>query len=148
MDTTEFELEEIKEFHFHVYFYQKNDESRKSAMELRDKIIKLIEDGFFHPVPNPRVNTEPRGPHLVGSYNVWCPKEHFPRLYSFFLLHRGDHSVLVHPLTREEVVDHTERAVWMGHPFPVDLSELKHMLPEIPAQNIHLGLGYSSPEDK
>lgn len=148
MDLTEYKLEEIKEFHFHVYFFQKNEDSVRFALELRDKIIKLVEKGYFQVVPNPRVNMEPRGPHPVGSYSVWCPKEHFHRLFSFFLLHRGNHSVLVHPLTREDVIDHTERAVWMGPSFPVDTSVLKHTKPAIRPQNTHLGLGYSAPEDK
>ncbi|CAG8643555.1 16309_t:CDS:2 [Funneliformis mosseae] len=140
------EAEEIKEYHFHVYFFQYNEKHRASALALREKISELVEKGFFHPVPYKTVNYAPLGPHLVGSYEVWCPKEHFSRVYSWFLLHRGIHSVLIHPLTKKEVLDHTDRAVWMGDSFPLDLSIL-HDLDQVPLQYPELGLGYSAPND-
>lgn len=58
--------EEIKEFHFHVYFFQTNQENCKSAEELRDKIFKLVDQGFFHVVPLWHINVQPIGPHTIG----------------------------------------------------------------------------------
>uniref|UniRef100_A0A1D1Y892 DOPA 4,5-dioxygenase n=1 Tax=Anthurium amnicola TaxID=1678845 RepID=A0A1D1Y892_9ARAE len=143
---SEEEAEEIKEFHFHVYFFQDNEQNRASALALREKIFELIKKGFFHPVPNAKYNDAPRGPHSIGSYEVWCPKEHFSRVYSWFLLHRGVHSVLVHPLTKQEVLDHSNRAVWMGKPVLLDLTKLSENLDETPLQYPELGLGYSAPK--
>ncbi|CAG8790916.1 8791_t:CDS:2, partial [Dentiscutata erythropus] len=59
------ELEEIKEYHFHVYFFQDNKKSCEAAVALREKILELIKKGFFHPVPYEIVNHEPRGPHTI-----------------------------------------------------------------------------------
>ncbi|CAG8619576.1 2333_t:CDS:2 [Paraglomus brasilianum] len=136
--------EEIKEFHFHVYFFQDNETNKASALALRQRILDLVEEGFFHPVPLGRWNYAPIGPHTIGSYEVWCPKEHFSRVYSWFLLNRGPHSILIHPLTKEEVRDHSERAAWMGTPVPLDLSKLSVELDELPRQYPDLGLGYSA----
>ncbi|KAJ1680123.1 hypothetical protein EV182_000630 [Spiromyces aspiralis] len=114
-------------------------------MRLRKRILELVNMGFFKVVPLSRVNYGPIGPHPMGSYEVWCPREHFPRAFSFFTLYRSGLTVLVHPLTREEVVDHSTRAVWMGTPAPVDLTALSKQLPKVPAQYPELGLGYSIP---
>jgi DOPA 4,5-dioxygenase len=105
----------------------------------------LREAGYFHAVPLATYNDVPRGPHPVGSYEVWCPRERFSRTYSFLATHRGELSVLIHPLTRREVLDHSERAAWLGKPFPLDLSALRELLPSVPLQYPELGLGYSRP---
>jgi len=143
-DVAEACANEIKEFHFHVYFFQDNTESNKSAEALFNKISNLVAAGFFYTMPL-RINRKPRGPHSIGSFEVWCPKEHFSRVYSWFLLNRGPHSVLVHPLTREEIKDHTERVAWMGAPVPLDLSALDPLLDELPKQYPEMALGYSAP---
>jgi len=77
---------------------------------------------------------------------VWCPKEYFCRVYSWFILHRGIHSVLIHPLTKQERLDHSDRAVWMGKPFPLDLTKIPENLDHVPLQYPELGLGYSAPQ--
>lgn len=51
---------------------------------------------------------------------------------------------LIHPLTRLEIRDHTERAAWMGGPLPLNLAVLSHDLGTAPAQYPELGLGYST----
>ncbi|RSH85945.1 uncharacterized protein EHS24_004131 [Apiotrichum porosum] len=136
---------EVKEFHFHVYFFQSNAESRAAALSLRDDILRLTAEGYFHAVPLATYNDVPRGPHPIGSYEVWCPRERFSRTYSYFATHRGKLSVLIHPLTRQEILDHTERAAWMGPSFTLDLSQLRTLLPSVPLQYPELGLGYSRP---
>ncbi|KAG9297489.1 hypothetical protein G9A89_020891 [Geosiphon pyriformis] len=144
----EAETEEIKEFHFHVYFFQDNEENKKSAIALRQKILDLVDLGFFHPVPFKEVNVRPIGPHAIGSYEVWCPKEHFSRVYSWFLINRGPFSVLVHPLTVDVLKDHTSRATWMGTSVPLDLSLLPTTLDHIPLQYPELGMGYSTRDEE
>ncbi|NMS01617.1 DOPA 4,5-dioxygenase, partial [Vibrio parahaemolyticus] len=32
---------------------------------------------------------------------------------------RGDFSVLIHPVSEEELLDHTERAIWLGREIGV-----------------------------
>lgn len=85
--------------------------------------------------------------NLKGSYEVWCPKEYFSRVYSWFILHRGIHSVLIHPLTKEQLLDHSERAVWMGAPVPLDTKKLRPVLNKVPAQYPELKLGYNAPPE-
>ncbi|KAK7049290.1 hypothetical protein VNI00_005891 [Paramarasmius palmivorus] len=153
---------EIKEWHFHIYFHQKNAEEHHAALELRDAVLRLRRDGAFVAVPLFRVNTDPIGPHPVGSYEIWVPSETFSSVFSYLCMNRGKLSILVHPLTREHVItnpyflslcsdhrslqraDHEIRNAWIGPPFPLDLSTLPIKTDELPLQYPSLSLGYSS----
>ncbi|KAI9309044.1 DOPA-like domain-containing protein [Cunninghamella echinulata] len=135
--------EEIKEWHFHIYFFQNNNEQKEAALALRNRVLSLVQGGFFEVVPLHRVNYGPIGPHTVGSYEVWCPTEYFARAFSFFTLNRGDLSILIHPLTKYPLKDHSSRAVWLGHSFPLDLSTLPEIDTEPLGQYPKLKLGYS-----
>ncbi|KAF8894833.1 DOPA-like domain-containing protein [Infundibulicybe gibba] len=136
---------EIKEWHFHIYFHQRNADEHHAAMELRDAVLRLRRDGAFVAVPLFRVNMDPVGPHPVGSYEIWVPSETFSSVFSFLCMNRGNLSILVHPLTREEVrLDHEVRNAWIGPSFPLDLSTLPLRSEEIPLQYPSLQLGYSS----
>ncbi|KAH9020887.1 DOPA-like domain-containing protein [Lactarius hengduanensis] len=134
---------EIKEWHFHIYFHQKNEQEHQAALQLRDAVLRLRRDGAFVAVPLWRVNLAPIGPHPVGSYEIWCPSESFASVFSYLCMNRGDLSVLVHPLTKEERKDHEVRNAWIGPSFPLDLSVLAES-ETIPLQYPSLKLGYSS----
>ncbi|KAL0955747.1 hypothetical protein HGRIS_001962 [Hohenbuehelia grisea] len=135
---------EIKEWHFHIYFHQNNADEHHAALQLRDSVLRLRRDGAFVAVPLFRVNTAPIGPHPVGSYEIWVPSESFASVFSYLCMNRGDLSILVHPLTREERKDHEIRNAWIGPSYPLDLSSLPISSTEIPKQYISLKLGYSS----
>jgi len=140
--------DEIKEWHFHIYFHQRNEAEHSAALALRDAVLRLRRDGAFVAVPLWRVNLDPVGPHPVGSYEIWCPQESFASLYSYLCLNRGDLSVLIHPLTREERKDHETRVAWLGPSFSLDLSMLPVKSVNVPLQYPSLGLGYSSKASK
>jgi len=135
---------EIKEYHFHIYFHQKNEQEHKEALALRDAVLRLRLAGAFVAVPLWRVNEWPMGPHPVGSYEIWCPSVSFSSVFSYLCQHHGSLSVLIHPLTREERLDHSGRSAWIGPSFPLDLSTLPILSENIPLQYPSLGLGYSS----
>ncbi|EPQ50607.1 hypothetical protein GLOTRDRAFT_50391 [Gloeophyllum trabeum ATCC 11539] len=140
---------EVKEWHFHIYFHQHNAEEHAAALELRDAVLRLRRDGAFVAVPLWRVNMEPMGPHPVGSYEIWCPAESFSSVFSYLCINRGELSILVHPLTREEVRwDHDTRKTWIGPSYPLDLSKLPVKSEEVPLQYASLKLGYSSTAPK
>ncbi|KAJ7494406.1 DOPA-like domain-containing protein [Mycena galericulata] len=152
---------EIKEWHFHIYFHQGNAEEHHTALELRDAVLRLRRDGAFIAVPLFRVNTDPMGPHPVGSYEIWVPSETFSSVFSYLCMNRGPLSILVHPITREEATsvrhllpppplililarDHELRRAWIGPSYPLDLTMLPIRSEEIPLQYPSLKVGYSS----
>ncbi|KDQ18644.1 hypothetical protein BOTBODRAFT_29025 [Botryobasidium botryosum FD-172 SS1] len=136
--------EEIKEWHFHIYFFQKNSKAHAAALQLRDAVLRLRRDGAFVAVPLFRVNEAPMGPHPVGSYEIWCPSESFASVFSYLCQHHGDLSILVHPLTREARKDHDTRRAWIGPSFPIDLDALPVFTEDLPSQYHTLKLGYRS----
>ncbi|PIL30692.1 hypothetical protein GSI_07396 [Ganoderma sinense ZZ0214-1] len=127
---------EIKEWHFHIYFHQRNANEHHAALELRDAVLRLRRDGAFVAVPLFRVNTDPIGPHPVGSYEIWCPSESFVSVYSYLALNRGD------------LRDHEVRHAWLGPAFPLDLSTLPIKSDNVPLQYPSLRLGCSSTAPK
>ncbi|KAM6500980.1 DOPA 4,5-dioxygenase [Amanita muscaria] len=139
---------EIKEWHFHIYFHQNNAAEHQAALELRDAVLRLRQDGAFVAVPLFRVNMDPMGPHPVGSYEIWVPSETFASVFSYLCMNRGKLSVLVHPLTREQLKDHEIRNAWIGPSFPLNLATLPIKSDEIPLQYPSLKLGYSSTAPK
>lgn len=72
-----------------------------------------------------RMNYVPIGPHVIGSYETCCNASSLSQAQSFFMQNRGNLSVLLHPLTRYEVLDHTTRAMWLGKDMPLDISRLR-----------------------
>lgn len=128
------------EFHYHVYFFQNNEQSTADAQRLRQGIVDAVKRGEFvavcHGVDEsvlpgfnstgdvPPVNMGPMGPHPAGSFEVWVPAEHLGLVTSFMMLNRGETSLLLHPLTRHCVEDHSGRIMWMGVPFNIDLTVL------------------------
>ncbi|KAJ7019209.1 DOPA-like domain-containing protein [Mycena alexandri] len=128
------------EIKFYIYFHQANAEELHAAMQLRDAVLRLRRDGAFIAVPLFRVNTDPIGPHPVDL----APSETFNSVFSYLCMNRGQLSVLVHPLTREEREDHELRSAWMGPTLPLDLTKLPLRSEEIPLQYPSLKVGYSS----
>lgn len=55
------------------------------------------------------------GPHPTQFWEVdVCRPEIFVKVLSWFQLHHGPLSVLIHPQTGDDLLDHTERALWLG----------------------------------
>ncbi|GLD94897.1 hypothetical protein PINS_up003522 [Pythium insidiosum] len=150
---------DVKEWHFHVYWFARpGHPSAAEAAQFREKLLEKVKqdpsfvvvfDGITSSiVPGligkpPSMNHGPVGPHLSGSFEVWVPKESLAAALSWFTLHRGSLSILIHPLTRYERQDHSAHAVWLGQPWTIDLQALREDLGVPPAQYPELGLGYS-----
>ena len=108
---------DVREFHAHVYF---SPATRDSAAGLRAHLAAQASLGLvIHPMRDGRA-----GPHLVTMFGVDIPKASLPTVLGFLMLNHGPHSVLVHPVTSNEVQDHSVHALWLGSPQPLDLSVL------------------------
>ncbi|KAJ3199306.1 hypothetical protein HK099_003229, partial [Clydaea vesicula] len=130
---------EIKEYHFHIYFFQNNSHQVKKAKELFEKVQVLVEKDHRFKVKPLRVNLSPVGPHPTGSYEVWCPIERW------ITLNRGELNVLIHPLTTQAYVDHTTRSAFLGERSPIDVEGMfGYEEDEISSQYPKLKLGYAA----
>ena len=159
------EKRDVKEWHIHVYFFQTNPDSVAAANRLREGVIEQVVKKNFvvitHGVTNamtaprrfnesnvPFFNMAPIGPHPCGSFEIWVPKEYFAQAVSYVSLHRGQLSILVHPLTYHEVEDHSARAMWIGSPYRLDFTALSEHGYDSASTDLgeypELGLGYSA----
>jgi DOPA 4,5-dioxygenase len=112
-------------------------------MHIREGLENLIAKNILKITLN-KINDKPVGPHPIGSYEVWVPREEFTSVLSWITINRHkDTPVLVHPLTRYEIMDHTDRAMWIGLKQRLNLAVLSADLGTTPLQNPHLKLGYS-----
>lgn len=67
------------------------------------------------------VETETLGPFAVGEWSMFVPVHYYHAVLPWFLMNRGDFSLLVHPNTGCEYEDHGIRAQWSGMPWQMYL---------------------------
>ena len=108
----------IDSWHFHVYF---DASSRDAAWALRETVQLELADrmalGRFH--------EQPVGPHPMWSYQLAVPAAHFAHVMAWLALNRGALDVFVHPNTDDELRDHRDSAIWLGHSHALNLAALK-----------------------
>jgi aromatic ring-cleaving dioxygenase len=110
-------VSQIESWHSHVYF---DPQTRDVAATLRETITLRfagkMEMGRFH--------ERAVGPHPMFSYQIAFGPEHFAEIMSWLAINRGDLIVLTHPNTGDALVDHRDRAIWMGATLPLKLEAL------------------------
>jgi aromatic ring-cleaving dioxygenase len=107
---------DITGFHAHVYF---DAATREKASTLREGLaVRFAVDlGRWH--------EEPVGPHTQAMYQVAFTPEQFANIVPWMMLNREGLRVLVHPMTGDDVADHTVNPLWLGEPLPLDLDFIR-----------------------
>lgn len=96
---------DFERYHAHIYF---DEASASSARELCVATWQNCHIGLG------RFHERPIGPHPVWSCQLTFDKDEFDRLIPWLDLHRGDLNILVHPLSGDDLADHTTLATWLG----------------------------------
>lgn len=111
-------LKNVRFYHAHVYF----DETTKTIAEkVRDKIIASFHMRLrVHPLID-----VPIGPHPLPMFEVDLRSEDKEELILWLKKNHADLSVLVHPLTGDEMADHRDFPEWVGTPQPLNLAYLE-----------------------
>ncbi len=97
-----------REFDAHVYF---DSIDLLEATMLRDKLKLAFKDMVFFVGD---MCTEPIGPHPTPMFEANFTREHFAEVVLWLMKERGGFSVLIHPLTGNDIYDHTQGAMWLG----------------------------------
>jgi aromatic ring-cleaving dioxygenase len=105
----------IRGYHAHVYFAQDTIAQARALCEAAAQRFDVAMG---------RVHERPVGPHPDWSCQLAFKPTVFGDIVPWLALHRGGLVVFVHPICDNEVLDHTERAMWMGAVRPLDLSVL------------------------
>ena len=101
-------------YHAHIYY---SDEERPAAEQLRDDFRGNREILFVGQMTDRGV-----GPHPIPQYEV-----HFregARSDVIAAVEAAGLRALVHPLTDDDLADHTTLAHWIGEPVQLDVSVL------------------------
>ena len=107
-------------YHAHIYF---SADERAAAEALRDTFDRFGRDGAEPHILFVGRMTEGRvGPHPIAQYEV-----HFlgrSRAGVIAAITASGLRALVHPLTDDDLADHTRLAHWIGEPVELDLATL------------------------
>lgn len=95
----------ITHWHAHVYFDEHNVEQATKLCENAASALS-VEQG--------RVHRKPIGPHPQWSCQLAFDPVHLADVVTWLTLNRAGLTVFVHPNTGNDLVDHRDRAVWLG----------------------------------
>jgi len=107
-------------YHAHIYY---SADERPVALSLRDK-LRAVRHG--DPLSELRFVGELRdqkvGPHITSQFEIHFHERSLRVVEAE--LKRSGLRVLIHPLTLDDLGDHTHLARWIGQPVDLDLTVL------------------------
>jgi DOPA 4,5-dioxygenase len=104
MDTN-YPINNFQHYHAHLYFDQK---SLNVAQQILENLQKETEFKIG------RIHQKSVGPHPKWSCQVKFNHQEFELIIPWLDEHRAGLSVLVHPVTGDDLHDHTQLAAWLG----------------------------------
>ena len=107
------DIDTINNWHAHVYF---DAQTVAQARALCEEAQQRFD------VKMGRVHEKPVGPHPCWSCQLAFQPAQFGTLVPWLNLNRGAMTVLVHPQSGNDLVDHRDRAMWLGQSAELDLS--------------------------
>jgi len=107
-------------YHAHIY-YDSND--RDAAERLHRQLASARGAGDFASVLFVgEMRDKSVGPHPKPQFEVHFLEDALPKVLA--VLKASKLTALVHPLTDDDLADHTSLAIWIGGPLPLDHSVL------------------------
>jgi aromatic ring-cleaving dioxygenase len=104
----------IAEYHAHVYYDPQRTRSR--AERLRERVA-----AEFPHAKLGRWHDELVGPHLQSMYQIAFPSRLLDSFLPWLMLNRDGLTILLHPETGDDLLDHTAHAAWLGAVLPLRL---------------------------
>ena len=105
-----------KAYHAHVYFDKETLEFASNLCEQAGELFGL-KVGAVH--------QKPIGPHPKWSCQILFASKYFDEFIPWIDDNRNGLTVLVHPITGDDILDHTDYATWLGDSVELDLSGLE-----------------------
>ncbi len=105
-------MQRIKGYHAHVYFDASTIDQARALCERAAQLFELKMG---------RVHERPVGPHPDWSCQLAFSPEVFAQVVPWLALNRQGLVVFLHPDSGDDLLDHTDHAIWMGAMRPLDL---------------------------
>ena len=107
-------------YHGHIYYAS---HERDAAEALRTRFSNLsAADSDPSIVFVGTMTDRPAGPHPIPQYEIHFLKRSLEGVLE--MIRATKLRALVHPLTDDDLADHTSLAIWIGQPIELDLSTL------------------------
>lgn len=107
-------------YHAHVYYVH---EQRDRAEALNTRLGEMKESGEISRLLYVgQLRDRKVGPHPIPQFEIHFTKEVLSQILR--LLEASGLTSLVHPLTDDDLADHTRLAHWIGTPIELDLTTL------------------------
>ena len=110
------DISSIKKYHAHVYFNEFSVEQAKALCEEAGKRFNVTVGRMHH---------KAIGPHPSWSCQLAFDRSNHTDLLTWLALNRDGLTILIHPLTGNDLLDHTNYASWMGKPQALNLNVFK-----------------------
>jgi DOPA 4,5-dioxygenase len=107
----------IRGFHAHVYFGPDTLAQARALCEAAAQQFPALLLG--------RVHEKPVGPHPDWSCQLAFKPELFGELIPWLAMRRAGLVVFIHPVSDNDLIDHRDRAMWMGAVRPLNLDILR-----------------------
>lgn len=101
-------------YHAHVYF---SPDERSAADRLRTRFAEDPRVLFTG-----KMTEGALGPHPIPQFEIHFQKRHVEPVRA--IIQESGLRALVHPLTDDDLADHTDLADWIGQPLELDISTL------------------------
>jgi aromatic ring-cleaving dioxygenase len=112
--------DEESPYHGHIYF---SVEQRPAAEALRDRFMRQADTPKNAPILFVgRMMDTAVGPHPMAQYEIHFLKRSLQDVLS--QINASGLRALVHPLTADDLADHTSLGHWIGEPLDLDLTVL------------------------
>ena len=102
-------------WHAHIYY---TAGQRAAAAALRELLDRLDDTVLFVG----RMMDQDVGPHPMPQYEIHFRERAVPEITA--ILESSGLRALVHPLTDDDLADHTTHARWIGEPVALDVATL------------------------
>ena len=110
------DITSIEKYHAHVYFDKSTVEQAQLLCEEAGKRFNVVVGRMHH---------KPVGPHPCWSCQLAFDRSNHTNLLTWLALNRKGLKILIHPLTGNDLKDHTDYASWMGEPQALKLDVFK-----------------------
>src|SRR4029453_477448 len=102
-------------YHAHIYY---SADERPAAESLRDELLSRTTGGDADILFFGRMTDRGVGPHPIPQYEVHFLAQSRRRVIA--AIEASGLRALVHPLTHDDLADHTTLAHWIGEPLQLD----------------------------
>lgn len=107
-------------YHAHIYY---DPEERPQAAALRDRLRSAAPDDPLSAILFiGELRDQKAGPHITSQFEIHFLERVLPVVEAE--LRRAGLRVLIHPLTLDDMGDHTHLGRWIGTPVELDLTVL------------------------